>query len=374
MRADSAMTASRALTGATQGLDNEQIESQLQDFLGRQPDLGGLVEAVHIDTSRRSAGASSGTVLFDVELKIDGKHCIRRLVFRYDLGGAFFSQYSLTPQFSIMQGLRARGLPVPKALWLDAAGTINGMPGLIMERIEGIAPSTVPFSEGPYVATDAAGRHAMLLAAARTIAAVHKTAPEGLADEYFAQRGGEGHFIDREIGWNLIELRRSIPPADEKEKTEFYRDVRETLEHVACWLTDNAPRHREPELAHGDANISNFMYDAEGKVIALLDWELTHMGLGEADLAYQIAGIAHFSLLAPPIDGIPFPEEMVEAYRDARGKLDDWPFAQILGEWRLAVFASMGMSRLPADLADVERTYWREFRQRLSALVPGIPE
>ena len=83
----------------------------------------------------------------------------RRLVFRYDLGGAFFSQYSLPPQFSIMQGLYARGLPVPKALWLDADGAVNGKSGLFMERIEGIAPSTMPFNEGPYMAVDAAGRH-----------------------------------------------------------------------------------------------------------------------------------------------------------------------------------------------------------------------
>lgn len=111
---------------------------------------------------------------------------------------------------------------------------------------------------------------------------------------------------------------------------------------------------------------------ADGKVVALLDWELAHHGVGEADLAYQIAGIAHFALLAPPVDGIPTPDEMIAAYRQARGKLDDWEFAHVLGEWRLAVFAAMGMSRLPPELEDVERTYWTATRKRLAALVPGI--
>lgn len=87
---------------------------------------------------------------------------------------------------------------------------------------------------------------------------------------------------------------------------------------------------------------------------------------------HQIAGIAHFALLAPPVQGIPTPDEMIAAYRQARGKLDDWEFAQVLGEWRLAVFASMGMSRLPPELEDVERTYWTATRKRLAALVPGI--
>jgi aminoglycoside phosphotransferase (APT) family kinase protein len=61
------------------------------------------------------------------------------------------------------------------------------------------------------------------------------------------------------------------------------------------------------------------MYGEDGKVVALLDWELAHHGVGEADLAYQIAGIAHFALLAPPVDGIPTPDEMIAAYRQARG-------------------------------------------------------
>lgn len=368
---DSALAASRAITGATQGGDDEKVAERLRAFLNRQAALGGNIGAIRIDAGRRSAGASSGTILFDAEIAGESEAPLR-LVFRYDLGGAFFSQYSLPPQFSIMQGLHARALPVPKALWLDADGAVNGKPGLFMERIEGIAPSTMPFNEGPYMAVDAAVRHAMLLEAARTLALIHATSPEGLADGHFAQRGGDGHYLDREIGWTLTELRRTIPPAAPDAKADFYRDIRQTLETVAGWLTAQAPRHRAPELVHGDANISNFMYGEDGKVVALLDWELAHHGVGEADLAYQIAGIAHFALLAPPVDGIPTPDEMIAAYRQARGKLDDWEFAQVLGEWRLAVFASMGMSRLPHELEDVERTYWTATRKRLAALVPGI--
>lgn len=371
MAYDNALAASRAITGATQSGEGENVAERLRAFLNRQGSLGENVRTIRIDTGRRSAGASSGTILFDADIAGESE-AARRLVFRYDLGGAFFSQYSLPPQFSIMQGLHARGLPVPEALWLDAEGAVNGKPGLFMERIEGIAPSTMPFNEGPYMAVDATGRHAMLLEAARTLALMHATSPDGLADGHFAQRGGDGHYLDREINWTMIELRRTIPPAAPGAKADFYRDIRETLEKVAEWLTAHAPRHRAAELSHGDANISNFMYSNDGKVVALLDWELAHHGVGEADLAYQIAGIAHFALLAPPVDGIPNADEMIAAYTQARGKFDDWEFAQVLGEWRLAVFASMGMSRLPPELEDVERTYWTASRKRLAALVLGI--
>ncbi|WP_411339813.1 phosphotransferase family protein [Sphingopyxis sp. J-6] len=369
---DNALEASRAITGATQQGEDDEIGLRLENFLQRQTGLGGKITAIRLDDGRRSAGASSGTILFDAVVDTGTGTQVRRLVFRYDLGGAFFSQYSLPPQFEIMQALYARGLPVPRPLWLDAGGEVNGKPGLFMERIEGIAPSTMPFNEGPYMAVGAADRHRMLLEAARTLAAVHATSSAGLADDHFARRGGDGHYLDREIGWTLVELRRTIPPAAPGAKADFYRDIRDTLEKVADWLTAQAPRHRVPELAHGDANISNFMYDDAGQVVALLDWELAHHGVGEADLAYQIAGIAHFALLAPPVAGIPAPDEMMASYAQARGKLEDWDFAQVLGEWRLAVFASMGMSRLPPELEDVERTYWAASRKRLAALVPGI--
>lgn len=365
-----ALDASRALTGATLQEDDSKTVESLRHFIDRRLPEGSRVKHLEIDGARRSAGASSGTILFDALFETGADTLTRRLVFRYDLGGAFFSQYALVPQFSIMQGLSARGLPVPNAIWLDADGEVNGKPGLFMDRIEAIAPSTMPFIEGPYMSVGAAERHAMLLEAAKTLALVHAADPDGLADDYFALRGGTGHFLDREIDWNLVELRRMIPPAHPGSKADFYDDMRKTLERVAAWLREKAPRHRAVELAHGDANVSNFMYGADGKVIALLDWELSHHGVGEADLAYQIAGIAHFALLAPPVEGIPTADEMIAAYREARGKVEDWDFAEVLGEWRLAVFASMGMSRLPPELEDVERKYWQASRERFAKLVP----
>lgn len=365
---DAALAASQSIVAATQGAAAEGLPDRIAAFLRKQRDAP-AIRSITIDNARRSAGASSGTVLFDVKTDAGAT---KRFVFRYDLGGAFFSQYELAPQFTIMQGLRARGLPAPEALWLDAAGEVNGQPGLFMRRIAGAAPSTSPFTEGTFMDVGPAQRHAMLLEAARTIACFNATPPTGLADDYFARRGGTGHYLDREIAWNLTELRRVIPPREPGAKADFYRDIRNTLEAVGRWLSANAPRDRPAELAHGDANISNFMYDANGAVAALLDWELAHPGIGESDLAYQIAGIAHFALLAPPVTGIPSPEEMIAAYREARGKLDDWAFAQVLGEWRLALFASMGMSRLPPELAAVERTYWHASRGRLHSLVPEL--
>jgi aminoglycoside phosphotransferase len=58
------------------------------------------------------------------------------------------------------------------------------------------------------------------------------------------------------------------------------------LIHLALdWLADNIPAELpRPVIVHGDAGPANFLY-ADGKVTALLDWELVHYGDPMADLA-----------------------------------------------------------------------------------------
>lgn len=62
--------------------------------------------------------------------------------------------------------------------------------------------------------------------------------------------------------------------------------ARDPLIHLALdWLADNIPADLpRPVIVHGDAGPANFLY-ADGRVTALLDWELVHYGDPMADLA-----------------------------------------------------------------------------------------
>ena len=366
-----AKLASRAMSEATQ-VGQRVDADRLIGFLKRQPELEGLTLAIEFDDRRREAGASSGTKLFTLIITRGGAHERRQLVFRYDLGGAFFKQYDLPTQFSTMRALREQDFCAPAALWLDAEGEVCGKPGLVMARIEGAAPTLTPFQDGPLMAVSAEQRREMLLNAARATARLNAADLSRGGFDHLRERGSGAHFIDREINWTRTELRLALPPKPTPpQKVAFYQRVVRILEAVGDKLVREAPRHRAPELAHGDANITNFMYRGTA-VAALLDYELSHIGIGEADLGYQLAGIAHFRLLAPPTEGVPSEEEMLEAYRDARGKVEDWAYAKLMGEWRLAVYAAMGMSRLPPELASVERTYIDDMCERLLRLAPEI--
>lgn len=58
------------------------------------------------------------------------------------------------------------------------------------------------------------------------------------------------------------------------------------MQLALAWLADNVPADRGPAVVlHGDAGPGNFLFDADSKVAALVDWELTHLGDPMEDLA-----------------------------------------------------------------------------------------
>lgn len=358
----------RTLTGRTQR-DGPPDPARIAAFLRQQGDLGGELLDARCDPGRRKSGASSGTQIVDAVVRGEGgREAVRKLVFRYDLGGAFFLQYDLPAQFKLMRAVRDAGFPCPEALWLDAAGEICGAPGLFMAFIDAPAPAGQPFAEGPLAEAGEADRREMILAAVRSLARLHRLSPAIPELAFLAARGQGAHFIDRELDWTGRELLHALPDGFGGARRGFYDHVRSVLLKVRDQLARTAPRERPPELAHGDANLSNFMFEGTN-VAALLDWELCHFGLGEADLGYCIAGIAHFLHLLAPMHGVPTAEEMAAVYRDERGELKDWDYCQLFGQWRLTVFQAMAFSRLPPSMADLEESYWAQSLARLSQFV-----
>lgn len=348
---------------------SEHLIERMGAFLERRHVFEGRLDTIVVDSAPRSSGASSGLVLFEVHVVgTSGEKQALPLVFRYDLGGAFFFQYDLVPQFHVMRALETVHFPAPRAILLDEYGEVAGRPGLFMHRVLAPPPGGQPLAEGPLAVAPRDLRHAMILNTVRTLAKLHAL-PIDIFDLSFLNRRGRGsQFIERALEWDSAELLHAIPSGFGEARKTFYDDVRADLLKVHNILLRNAPIHRQPQLAHGDANLSNVMFRG-AEVEALLDWELCHLGLGEADLAYCIAGIAHFLFRLPPQSGIPSETEMIEAYRHERGELLDWEFCRLWGEWRLAVYQSIAFSRLPPQMTELEEAYWCHARARLSQSV-----
>lgn len=57
------------------------------------------------------------------------------------------------------------------------------------------------------------------------------------------------------------------------------------VELATGWLADHAPRAADPVLLHGDAGPNQFLHDG-GRLTAVIDWELAHLGPAMSDLGY----------------------------------------------------------------------------------------
>ena len=58
------------------------------------------------------------------------------------------------------------------------------------------------------------------------------------------------------------------------------------IDFALRWLAANVPdREQSPSLVHGDVGPGNFIFGADGRVRALIDWEVVHMGHPLEDLA-----------------------------------------------------------------------------------------
>lgn len=87
-------------------------------------------------------------------------------------------------------------------------------------------------------------------------------------------------------------------------------------------IHDLPPAGREPCLVHGDFRIGNIMYDERG-LTGILDWEGTHIGEPEEELAWFCTRVWRFGRHGLEAGGITSREDWVRAYEGASGQSVD---------------------------------------------------
>jgi aminoglycoside phosphotransferase (APT) family kinase protein len=237
------------------------------------------------------------------------------------------SSNSMAREHRILAALAHTDVPAPRPLALCEDTAVVGVPFILMELVEGMAPAA-SLPEAYASDADGAGR-----AIVEALASLHGARWRELDLDGFGRPDG---FLERQVNrWRAQYERYKI------------RDLPE-FEPLADWLEQNRPPDSEPAILHGDFHADNCLLTLESppRVAAILDWEMATIGDPLLDLGLLLAfwGDERPSLPAMPRVqafsrgiGAPSRVELAAHYEAAGGRsVEHLDYYLVLAFWKLA--------------------------------------
>lgn len=280
-----------------EGEHHATLEAGLRRFLAAQ--IG--TEDLRLSGIRRHIeGFSWETWDVTAEWPVEGRLHRRRLIVRREPQAGLVGPYDVGAQWELAQALQSfPEIPVPRPLWVDRGGEATGRPLYVMEHVAGDVPA--PWNAHSYFPDDAARREAgrQLIEIVSTIHALDvDRLPEDL-------RGRDDLDPVAEVAhWERVYERDRAEPVPVLERAFGW---------LATWAGDVSGRRG---LVHGDFRIGNAII-RDGRVVAMLDWELAHIGDPVEDLANFASRLYRGRLRIP--SGLLTVDELLDAYRRAAG-------------------------------------------------------
>lgn len=255
------------MTGAFDPFDVETVRRRLAAFMGAQ----GLGDLTVGPLRRYTVGFSWVTYGFHAAWEGEDGPVERDLILRVGPPNGIFAPYKASPEFHTLRALGGSGVPVPHAHWYSDAAAALGAPFFVCDLVRGEAP--IPWTHDGGSAFDEPTRQALGEQFVSALAALHRLEWRGTP---VAGIGGGTDVnttaVERVEQWEGL-LRqwtdRRVP----------------MLEWAAIWLKENAPVAPKISVVHGDFRIGNFLV-ADGRITAILDWELVSLGDPVEDLGW----------------------------------------------------------------------------------------
>lgn len=274
--------------------ENAALAARIQNYLTEQTGRPVRVGAIR----RFPVGFSWLTFAVPVTDESSTRELILRLGPDYGL----FAPYSALPQVLAMRSFEGSGVPVPRAFWHSDDPSILGAPFLFCEKAAGSA--VVPWV----------------------------SATEPPLEEGFRKRLG-ADFIDALAGLHQLEwgdkpiaaLAAGITPENAAERvvTEYESLIQRwalrpypLAEWGIRWLKQHRPVAPKVTIVHGDYRTGNFL-EVDGRITAILDWELVHLGDPHEDLAW--ASMPMYKGGTPYLGRLCEPEWFYERYAKESG-------------------------------------------------------
>jgi aminoglycoside phosphotransferase (APT) family kinase protein len=277
----------------------------------------------------------------------DGGRVVLR---RPPLGHVLATAHDMGREFRIISALHPTAVPVAPPLGYCDDNDVNGAPFYVMGFVDGLVLRDRTAAD----LLDPAARPAAAVAIVDTLAAIHAVDPVavGLGD------------LGRHEGYIARQMKRWYGQWNQS-KTRELPEVDAVHDRLAARIPEQGP----VAIVHGDYRLDNTMLGPDGRMLAVLDWEICTLGDALADV-----GLLQVYWTGPDDDetawvgsattapGFPNRADLLERYARVSGRdLGQIDFYIAFGFWKLAcilegVYArylggALGVGRDPAEYA-----------------------
>ncbi|MBL8773846.1 MAG: phosphotransferase family protein [Phenylobacterium sp.] len=226
---------------------------------------------------RISGGASRETYRFVLSWTEAGGQRHRRLILRRDPPASLIDTERRV-EFEAYRAFRGSSVPVPEMLWLEEGSDALDHPFFVAEEIAGFQASPQQlFASPPDVLERIARRKWTILGE------IARADPVALGlDRWMAAP-------ERDACWRReLDHWEALIDKDEAEPLPITRAA-------IRWLRANPPPPAQKlSVVHGDFRTGNFLYDAQGEIHGVLDWEMSHLGDPLEDLGWSLQPVWTF--------------------------------------------------------------------------------
>jgi aminoglycoside phosphotransferase (APT) family kinase protein len=321
-------------TSAHSGFDDSTAQRLESITTGAEPAVVGplLAEVLHdprwatCDVALISGGKSNLTY----RVASDAGEVVLR---RPPLGHILPTAHDMVREHRVLAALQGSAVPVPRVLHLGDADGPLGAPFYVMERVVGhVCRNGLP----PGYADSPAQRAAIGVALVDTLADLHAIDPAGVGLGEFGRPAG---FMERQL--------RRWSQQWEASKAHDHP----ALDELRDELVRTRPEQRAAAIVHGDYRLDNAVLHPTqpGRIVAVLDWEMSTLGDPLADLGALLAywseagddGVRCAARIVPPVtagEGFPTRAQVVARYAQRTGfEVSDVDWYQAFAFFKLAV-------------------------------------
>jgi aminoglycoside phosphotransferase (APT) family kinase protein len=264
-------------------------------------------------------------------IEADGKEWVLR---RPPLSHVLPTAHDMKREFRVISALEGTDVAVPHAIALCEDTSVNDAPFYIMSFVRGMVPADAQAFAAKYPESM---RRTIGEGLVDTLVALHAVDPANVGLSDFGRPQG---FVERQVRRFSSQIEQNAKGGEGPELQELARRLQAAVPAESGDFT----------IVHGDYRIDNCVLADDGRIAAVLDWEMATLGDPLTDLGLKFmywadtesgtnTGVSSNSVTALP--GFMKRSEAIERYAKKSGRdLTILDFYVVLAHFKLAVIVA----------------------------------